>query len=1587
MQQVFTIPSSFHSAPSSGTVTENGLVFRWQRTLSYFLATAGSNNTVNIFDRHGSRVDYFNLNTALTAMSWTPNGEFLVAIGENSSMLFLWDATSRKPLPQIDTNMKGLAVVDWNESSEVLAVGTAKGNLLLYNRTTSKKIPILGKHSKAINCVKWSSENILACGSLDNSFSLTNLEGDTIFQMGLKGEPSSLKWSFMATETNSTPTPVLSMVLSNKTLFFHSVYAPKSPIELAFQPKYGDIVSYSWFGEGFIIIGFATGYFIVVSTNLNEIGQELFQSRTFKDSLDSLAVSSSLSKVATCGDGSVKVYELNDLKDVYAIINLDDDRGSLASLEWTDDGGFLSVGTKAGKIYTFLSKLPILGGSYDHCLAYVTALREVTISELVLTNPATTSSAASALTHPAALSTYKVDLDVEPGIVAVGPRHWAAGLNNTVTFYWGGWAKQMQPWAKPDVDGTPKGLAPGQIVQHKEYIGTVQRISLNNTMAAVVFTDGRMQVHSIDYPGRSQQNQSFQKIFPDKEVLRTAKNGFEITSVILTNELLIYGTANGCIHHYSVEDWALVNELQHPAGIAALFLQPKRTRLILKDDNSDFFIIEPLSEDNNPIPNIPSNTAGAIWELGGHPGRAIFVTWDESFISTHAYQPLTIKGPQCLTLGTTKLPHGLKPVMFSKGQVVCQTPSGKLTSVTLSTHEALNAKALVQEAEMAQGKALQLALTLGRMNEIWSLSSSITARKPWMMTAEAALHTLDIATAKRIYRQILHDTGAVMTLTALETSDRRVRVTPSSSSLSSSTSGGGMATSPLPSQMGSNRGAPAEDKLSLAGHICVIFGDFEKAQDLFLRSSDPVAALEMRRDLMQWDQALKLAERLAPEQVTFVAREYATRLESDKRFPDALEMYERALQASSEAGAAAAAAGVGAGASVVSLQKYSGRGMAEMEEHQVMCSAGITRMTFRLGDVSRGMKMLAGTDDPKLLSDCAGILEGIKMYNEAGGLYERAGAWEKAADVYIKGKMWNKVGALLDKVTSPRIFLQFATAKEAMKQYAEAAAAYERGKDYENLVRIYVEHLQNIDGAVKIVRETRSRESARIVSKFFQGMRDYRSVVEFLLMAGMVDDAFELAQQHGVMEHFAELMKDDATTELLTLIANYFETNNSFFLAGKHYLKAKNYARALGMFTRCPANDGKSVELAIEAVGLARNDALTHELIDFLMGETDGIPKDAKYIFKLYMSLGSFKDAARTAIIIAREEQALGNYRAAHDLLLDNFRQLKKCKAKVPADLERMLMLLHSYILVKTLIRANEHEQGARMLIRVAHNISRFPSHVVPILTSTVLECHRANFKKESFEYAAMLMRPEYRNLIDAKYKRKIEQIVRRPDKDETPNQEPLTPCPFCESLLPETTMDCGECKNHLPYCIATGRHMVLEQWSTCPSCEFPALYEPFKALVAKTGACPMCLNTMKEEDVKLATNAKELLRGVAERREADQLTRSEDDEGGEYDRDGGRGGAAGMAGVASGGALMESSARQLEAATTPASKVAMAGAPHADALFGAVPPTAAAGMGMPGGIMGGGGLGEPMLNSRLPTAAPAAATASSSASAGGWRI
>ncbi len=241
--------------------------------------------------------------------------------------------------------------------------------------------------------------------------------------------------------------------------------------------------------------------------------------------------------------------------------------------------------------------------------------------------------------------------------------------------------------------------------------------------------------------------------------------------------------------------------------------------------------------------------------------------------------------------------------------------------------------------------------------------------------------------------------------------------------------------------------------------------------------------------------------------------------------------------------------------------------------------------------------------------------------------------------------------------------------------------------------------------------------------------------------------------------------------------------------------------------------------------------------------------KDPNYIFRLYMAIGEYKQAASTAILIASQEQKEGNYKVAHGILFETHQDLSTHKIEIPQELQRNLLLLHSYVLVKRLVAAGDHMQAARMLIRVAKSISKFPQHMVQILTSTVIECQRAGLKRSSFEYASMLMRREYRDDVDARYRKKIEGIVRRPPAKE--EDEAMAGCPFCDFMIPATDLDCPSCKNTLPYCAATGNHMLVDDWAQCPSCRFPCNYTPFVEQVRGGSACAMCAETPQLAAVK----------------------------------------------------------------------------------------------------------------------------------------
>ncbi|CAL4106792.1 unnamed protein product, partial [Meganyctiphanes norvegica] len=1322
-----------------------GVFFTWQKASGGFLATTGYNQVVNIYDRHGNLREQIHLPGVCSGFGWDRDGALLSIINDRSPLVHVWDANSGR-VQHLDSGLRDtLTFLSWSKTAPLLAVGTAKGNLMIYNHQTSRRIPVVGKHSRKIQSGCWSSSNLLALGGEDKILTISSSEGDTLRTTPLRGEPSDVQFSEMKQDERAMGENTVSLIVSKKTLFLYNLNDPDNPIELAFQNRYGNIVAYKWYGDGYILLGFSSGYFVVISTHMKEIGQELFQAKNHRDALTDIAISVKLGKAASCGDNVIKIHELADLKETFAVITLDDERG-LEWLDWSDDGQLLAVATPTGNIHVYLTKLPVLGGAHGTRVAHLTSLLEVTVSNIVEKERPVT-----------------ISVDVEPSFLGVGPYHLVAGMNNRAWFY------------TLAEDTT-------MFLRDREYLGTVSSVHVNADYISVLY-EGKIQFHLLEgETGEDEERES--RLFPDTD------QDMRITDHALTSDFLIYCTDDGGIYFFFIEDWSNVSDYRHTSGVKNIYVESSGRRLLIFDNKSEGYIYNPTNDDLLDIPEFPGTCKGCLWE--NYPSdRHIFVLWDEKMLYTYVLHLAHIKGNHVELVGTTKIPASQVPLLLYNGEVTLQTASGRTAPLVLTSHE--------MEANIHDYSHEQLRIALGknislrRFKDASAICQVLNNRQDWEVLGKACMWCLNLEMAIRVYRQ-LGEVGLVWSLQSLN---------------------------------------DVEDPLLLAGHLSMFLNEFNLAQELYLQSSEAVAALEMRRDLLHWDQALHLAKKLAPDQIPFISREYAQQLEFTGDYPGALTHYERGV--------------VNTGGN---------------EEHNSACKAGIARTALRCGDIRRGVNIAAEMNSRMLKRECAEILESKKQYSEAAILYESGNYHEKAAALYIRLKNWTKVGQLLPHINSTKIHLQYAKAKEADGHYREAATAYESARDYDSVIRLLLHNLNSPEEAVTIVRETKSTEGAKMVAKFFQRLNDYGSAIQFLVLSKCTDEAFQLARSHGKMELYADILGDSATPEDYKSVALHFDNEKNHFLAGKFYYMSWNYPKAVKHLIRSAMSssgeESEAIQLAIDVVAAANQDALTRQLIDFLMGELDGVPKDPKFLFRLYMAKKQYREAAKTAIIIAREEQNTGNYRHAHDVLLGMYGELHNQKLRVPADMSDALLLLHSYTLARLHVKKGDHMKAARMLIRVANHISKFPAHMVPILTSAVIECHRSGLKNSSFNFAAQLMRPETRAQIDEKYKKKIEAIVRKPQRTE--EEEPSSPCPYCGTPVVETVLECGQCQNALPYCIATGRHILSDDITVCSSCKFPAIRTELIKLVEDGEPCPMCSTELGVDKLNVESNWKAIV-------------------------------------------------------------------------------------------------------------------------------
>ncbi|KRY60333.1 WD repeat-containing protein 19 [Trichinella britovi] len=986
------------------------------------------------------------------------------------------------------------------------------------------------------------------------------------------------------------------------------------------------------------------------------------------------------------------------------------------------------------------------------------------------------------------IMTYEVK--IEPSIIAVGFEYFAVGINNKVFYY-----KMCQKAC--------------ELLTETDYLGTVKMILLNNEKAFVL-CDGKLVIHPVGHSMVTEQNCLIFPKFANKE---------RINCISLSADYVAYATDTGLMVFLFFDSFEPLTVLKHSISIESIATQPKGVKALFVTEKINIFAFDPITCEILEVNAKLEECKSLCWEQCSIE-KDVFIVADHLQMKIFKYMKSAINETRvellhCIALDAQES----VPVLCSQGSVVILSGSDLQDRVIIVNYKN---EGQLENLPIELKNACQILYANKNVRSVLKNDEKKSEAELWEIVAKAALEELHIELGNILYYlfdqipsaircyQHIGDISMVWCLKDISC---------------------------------------CENRDQLRAHVAMIMQNYALAEKLYIDSFNSKDALQMYCDIMDWENALRLANQFFPEQIANISKEFAQELEQIGQYEKALQYYQSGL---------------------TEAQKNSDS-LLEKEQIIICCKNGIARTSLWCGEVKEGIKLALQSSDDSLLKECANILEQKMLFNEAADMYARCEEYNKSAYLWLKSKNWSKLKNILHQVTAKQFYVQYAKAMETMKDYSTAAESYKKGDDYFNFVRISMEHLNGLEEAVRVVQESKCIEAAKFLSNCFIGRNDYSSAVRLLVLANCFSEALQLAKKKDKMEVFADTIGDDGDEEIYNTIASYFDHQGKKLLAGKFYMKAEKYHKAFDIFINNQC-DKASIKLAVECAALTRDRTIIDELLQFLTGEKDGIPKDPTYLFQLYTILERHQEAAKIAIIIVKDKQSRGQYRLARDVLFKLHQSLIQKHLPISLEMKTTLMLLHSYLLVKSAVRRKLHPLAARLLIRIAENINDFAMHAVQIYTLTAIECWYSGMKSTAYKWAAVLMRPNYKESIDSRYKKTIETIIRQVKdlifvvlmkilnliirkREDTDDSEMKTPCPYCKAQLAESELKCTCCKNTIPFCIASGKHISDSEITVCIHCGFPAISAEYKKWIAAEKCCPMCGTTASVDSIQILPN------------------------------------------------------------------------------------------------------------------------------------
>ena len=462
------------------------------------------------------------------------------------------------------------------------------------------------------------------------------------------------------------------------------------------------------------------------------------------------------------------------------------------------------------------------------------------------------------------------------------------------------------------------------------------------------------------------------------------------------------------------------------------------------------------------IKNWKVDTIGMLWQLGGCNSAELLIGWSTSQMYIYAYHPSTWKEPSAafLLVASVDFPLVQQPLLFKNDNLIYFGRDEKINSYVLQCFKELDTGEMASKypTEADKIEYLKTLSTLGKSPCLRKYEACISSPKIWSTVAEHMLMHLQINDAKMIYGEILHDLGMTKTL-------QRIQL--------------------------------VEDKYEVQGHIAVLFEMFQYAKDCFLKSCSPKEAVFLFMDLLEWKDALKLAEEHAPDQLGKISFEYAMQLEIQGKHSDALSLLSR-----------------------VPLQ--SSNSSLEKERND-----GVIRMTCATGNVINAMNLLHNVRDPIILKECALLLESISQFKEAATLLEKGEFWEEAAMCWIKSKNFHRAEMALNRAKSKQPYIVLGDAYVKEKMYLEADTAYKMAEHYDGVVSVLIDCLADLEGGAEQARKTKSFESCKSLGNHFSRVGNHARAIEFYVLSGLNNKAFRIATERNLMHEFISFMEDN----------------------------------------------------------------------------------------------------------------------------------------------------------------------------------------------------------------------------------------------------------------------------------------------------------------------------------------------------------------------------------------------------------------------------------------------------------------------------